>query len=120
MCLCGRFLCVAAWAAGGRRAAHPPPPPFSGESLLNDASSFTLFTIFLSIVKSLGSPGGAGSAGAVIADVVVSTLKLGFGGLAVGLAFGAAAHLVLKFMRRFSAPIDQQAGGQGGWVGVDV
>lgn len=93
-----------------------------GESLLNDASSFTLFTIFLGyVVAGVGSPDHANHSGAIVVGRVVSdTLKLGFGGVAVGLAFGWGAHLVLKFMRRHGAGIDQQVrenGGKKGWGG---
>lgn len=88
-----------------------------GESLLNDASSFTLFSIFLSYV--LGNHGRIGehdskySSGApvgwsVLGDVVADMLKLALGGFLFGVAFGLVAHWVLKFMRRHRAGIDQQ------------
>jgi len=84
-----------------------------GESLLNDASSFTLFTIFLGHVMShsrgtTAAVSGAGVAGAVVGEM----LKLAAGGLAFGLAFGVVAHAVLKGMRRAGAGIDQQARGE--------
>ena len=87
-----------------------------GESLLNDASSFTLFSIFLSYV--LGHRGGRGEDGkyesgapvgwSVLGDVVADMLKLAIGGFLFGVAFGLLAHWVLKFMRRHRAGIDQQ------------
>ena len=85
-----------------------------GESLLNDASSFTLFTIFLGYLATSVTPGDAADAalphsGAVVVGRIVGdTLKLGVGGALVGVAFGMGAHVVLKFMRRCRAGIDQQ------------
>lgn len=77
-----------------------------GESLLNDASSFTLFTIFLARVldDTAGPQSGAGVAGLVIANM----LKLAVGGAAIGLAVSAAAHAVLRWMRRRGAGVDHQ------------
>ena len=81
-----------------------------GESLLNDASSFTLFTIFLGYVVAgaTSSDHVQHSGGVVVGRIVSDTLKLGFGGVAVGLAFGWGVHAVLKYMRRHGAGIDQQ------------
>lgn len=100
-----------------------------GESLLNDASSFTLFSIFLSYVlgtqgRGVGGTGGGESWGgsgsaegesagapvgwSVLGDVVADMLKLALGGFLFGVAFGVLAHWILKFMRRHRAGIDQQ------------
>lgn len=81
-----------------------------GESLLNDASSFTLFTIFLGyVVAGASSSDHVQHSGVVVVGRIVSDmLKLALGGVAVGLAFGWGAHAVLKYMRRRGAGIDQQ------------
>ena len=94
-----------------------------GESLLNDASSFTLFTIFLGYLATSVTPAGDAAAavphsGAVVVGRIVGdTLKLGVGGALVGVAFGLGAHAVLKFMRRCRAGIDQQVSEEGRRVG---
>jgi hypothetical protein len=51
-----------------------------GESLLNDASSFTLFTIFLGKVQNvIQDPGATDSGTSVAGSVVGNALKLGLG-----------------------------------------
>ena len=89
-----------------------------GESLLNDASSFTLFSIFLSYVLGTHGGGGVGADGkykssapvgwSVLGAVIADMLKLALGGFLFGVAFGVVAHWILKFMRRHRAGIDQQ------------
>ncbi|BDA42347.1 probable Na(+)/H(+) antiporter NhaH at N-terminal half [Coccomyxa sp. Obi] len=78
-----------------------------GESLLNDASSITLFTIFLSEVDDMRS-GHVATAGEVIGNIVSKTLWLAVGGALIGLAFGIVMRYLLRWMRHLGAGIEQQ------------
>ena len=104
-----------------------------GESLLNDASSFTLFSIFLSYVLGTHGGGGVGADGkykssapvgwSVLGAVIADMLKLALGGFLFGVAFGVVAHWILKFMRRHRAGIDQQVllpGGDEAAIGEEI
>ncbi|KAK9819620.1 hypothetical protein WJX72_000338 [[Myrmecia] bisecta] len=82
-----------------------------GESLLNDASSITLFVIFLGKVTELNQdPNTTDSGWSVLGNVVGDMCKLAAGGLAIGLAFGVAVRYMLRYLRRKGAGIDACVG----------
>ncbi|CAL5219904.1 g1831 [Coccomyxa viridis] len=78
-----------------------------GESLLNDASSITLFTIFLSEVME-SKQGHHANGGQVLGNILSKMLLLAVGGAVIGLAFGIAMRYVLRWMRHGGAGIEQQ------------
>ena len=74
----------------GLRLPHRVVVLLEGESLVNDASGLVLFR--LAVAASLTGTFNAGEA-------AVSFVVLAVGGVAAGLAFGAAASLILKRLR---------------------
>jgi len=80
-----------------------------GESLLNDASSITLFTIFIEFVieAAEGHPNHQG-AGAIIATIIKKMLWLAVGGGLVGFGFGICTRGILRGLQRFGASAEQQ------------
>lgn len=80
-----------------------------GESLLNDASSITLFTIFIqfAIDAAQGHP-LSDTAGQIIMNVLQKTAWLTAGGFCIGIAFGVCTRTILRFLQRYGATAEQQ------------
>ncbi|DBA74298.1 TPA: Son of sevenless 1, variant 2 [Trebouxia sp. C0004] len=93
-------------AAGG---PHHLQVLLEGESLLNDATSITLFLVFLKEVQDLQSQTNPPKVGAHEFGVIVGNIIwLSVGGMLIGLAFGVTVRWLLSWMRQRDAGRDQQ------------
>ncbi|KAF8065728.1 NHX8 [Scenedesmus sp. PABB004] len=80
-----------------------------GESLLNDASGLTLFEVFFHLMQvQMSHPEATGPIGETIGHVFLAVFQLATIGFVMGMAFGVATRLFLRFMRHMGAGHDQE------------